>query len=197
MLSLAQLFYDSGFAVIAYDQRASGRSTDKYRGEGGYEANDLQEVIRYLDLRGKIIHPFYAIGFQLGGDAALLTVQEEKRIDGIVSVNPYLTTHRWLDIMKQKFDMMWFPFFRSIMWWWYNIRSSYAAPYRNIDNIRPITCPTVLAISPETTDDPEIVHLKELSEGKPLIIHTLPESDLEIFSWIRELSPNPTDTAGQ
>jgi pimeloyl-ACP methyl ester carboxylesterase len=61
MAPLARMFVDSGFAVVAFDQRASGRSTGEYRGEGRYEASDLDEIIRYLDLRERIIHPLITV----------------------------------------------------------------------------------------------------------------------------------------
>ncbi|MBN1212368.1 MAG: alpha/beta hydrolase, partial [candidate division Zixibacteria bacterium] len=72
LLSLARSFTDSGYAVVAYDQRASGLSSGKYHGEGFYEANDLEEIIPYLVLRERIYPPVAVVGFSLGADAALL-----------------------------------------------------------------------------------------------------------------------------
>jgi len=184
MAPLARLFVDSGFAVVAFDQRASGRSTGEYRGEGYYEANDILEIIRYLDIRERIIHPLIIIGHSLGGDAALLAALEEKRIDAVVAANPYLTTRRLQDILKKQYDMYWFPFFRTVMWWWYGIRSSYAAPYRDIDDIKAVACRTLLLTNAEVADDNEIQRIKELSSPELLESKTIPDSDEGLYREI-------------
>jgi pimeloyl-ACP methyl ester carboxylesterase len=190
MLPLARRLLDSGFDVVAYDQRASGRSTGKYRGEGRYEANDLNEVIRYLDLRERIVHPVIVVGFSLGADAGILAAQDEKRIDGVVAINPYLSTTNLLDALRKQHNVFWFPFFRTIMWWWYNIRSSYAAPYRKTDDIEPVACRTLLLVSPASPASPEGVNkaevqlLKELSPPELLEVKTIPDSEEELYGMI-------------
>ncbi len=198
MATLAKLMVDSGYAVIAYDQRASGRSTGKYRGEGQLEAADLEELIRFLDLRGRIRHPVIIIGTKLGADAGLLATLEEKRVDAVVAINPYLTTRRLQDILKKQYRMFWFPFFRSIMWWWYGIRSSYAAPYRTIDDLKPVTRPTLLLVSEEMKEEAAVRRLAEISQKEKLTIKTLPtkkeEAYREIFQFLERLpqsSPKP------
>lgn len=138
LLGLTQKLNENNFKIVAYDQRASGRSTGKYRGCGFYEASDLQEIISTMYIRGQIIDPLYVVGYGLGGDAALLTAQEEKRISRVVSINPSLTTTNYLNLLKDKFDAYWFPFYRTMMFWWYKIRSSYAPPYLEIDDIQPV-----------------------------------------------------------
>ncbi len=189
MVPLARLLVDSGFAVVAFDQRACGRSTGKYHGEGQYEASDIEELIRYLDLREQVVHPLLIVGFSLGGDGALLAALEEKRIDGVVAANPYLTTRRLQDVLKKRYDMFWVPFFRTIMWWWYGIRSSYAAPYRNIDDIKPVACRTLLFITPEAAQDNEVQRIKELSSPELLKVETMPPSD-ELYRDILHLAIN-------
>ncbi|MFQ6009081.1 MAG: alpha/beta hydrolase, partial [Candidatus Zixiibacteriota bacterium] len=184
VLPLARCLVDSGFVVVAYDQRASGRSTGKYRGEGGYEANDLNEVISYLDLRDRIVHPVIVLGFSLGADAGILAAQDEKRIDGVVAVNPYLSTTNLLDKLKKQHNMFWFPFFRTTMWWWYNIRSSYAAPYRKISDIEPVACQTLLLVSPDGIAKAEVQQLKELSSHELLEIKPKPDSEEKLLSLI-------------
>jgi len=184
MAPLAKLLVDSGFAVVAFDQRASGRSTGKYRGEGQYEASDIVEVIRYLDLRDRVIHPVLAVGFSLGGDAALLAALSERRIDGVVATNPCLTTQRLLDVLRKKHDMYWFPFFRTVMWWWYGIRSSYAASYRNLDDIKGVACRTLLLTTPEEAASREVKRLKELSSLDLLECKMIPGTQEELYSEI-------------
>jgi len=192
MAPLALLFVDSGFAVVAFDQRASGRSTGKYRGEGQYEASDLNEIIRYLDLRGRIIHPLITVGYSLGADGGLLAALEEKRINGVVAVNPYLSTRRMQDALKKQYDMLWFPFFRTIMWWWYDIRSSYAAPYRDIDDIEPVACRTLLLTTPEAARDDEVQRIKELSPPELLESRTIPALEEELHREILHFATSTT-----
>lgn len=184
VLPLARLLVDSGFAVVAFDQRASGRSTGKYRGEGQYEANDLNEIIRYLDIRERIIHPLMIVGYSLGAEGALLAALDEKRIDGVVAINPYLSTKRLQDVLKKRHGMLWFPFFRTILWWWYDIRSSYAAPYRDKDDIEPVACRTLLLIAPEAVQDDEVQRLKELSPPELLEIGMTPATEEELYHEI-------------
>lgn len=192
MVPLARLLVDSGFAVVTFDQRASGRSTGKYRGEGQYEASDIQEIIRYQDLRGRIAHPLIIVGYSLGADGALLAALDEKRIDGVVAINPYLTTRRLQDALKKRQGMIWFPFFRTIMWWWYNIRSSYAAPYRDIDDIEPVVCRTLLVTTPEAAQDAEVRRIKELSPPPLLELKMIPVSDEELYGEILRFAPSIT-----
>ncbi len=188
MLPLARWLLDSGLAVVAYDQRASGRSTGKYRGEGQYEASDLNEVIRYLDLRERIVHPVIAVGFSLGADGGILAAQDEKRLDGVVAINPYLSTTSLLDELRKQHNMFWFPFFRTIMWWWYNIRSSYAAPYRKMNDIEPVACRTLLVMSRESDNEAEVQLLKELSAPELLDVKAKPGSEEELYRMILQFS---------
>ncbi len=184
MIPLARRFVDSGFAVIAYDQRANGRSGGTYYGEGQYEASDLQALIGYLELRQRIVHPLVAVGFTLGGDAALLATIEDKRIDRVVAIDPYLTTRRMQDILRKRHDAYWFPFYRTIMWWWYDMRSSYAASYRDYDDIKAVTCPTLLFVSAEVSDDREVQRLVELSDTAILEMKTTLPDDEDLFAEI-------------
>ncbi len=170
ILSLAQLFYDSGYVVIAYDQRASGLSSGKYRGEGKFEADDLNAIISYLNLREKIYYPLTIIGYELGADAAILASLDNPHIQKVIAINPYLTTLRMQNILKEKHDLYWFPLFRTIMWFWYEIRSGYSAEYREIEKIRPVPCSTLLLIDQDYIDDEEVTELKSISESKFLLI---------------------------
>jgi pimeloyl-ACP methyl ester carboxylesterase len=174
MINIAAAFLTSGYSIIACDQRAAGRSTGEYRGDGWYEANDLSSLFPFLDLRHQLIHPVAVVGFGAGGDAAILVSREEQRIDKIVAVNPYLSSERWLDILKQRYNMFWFPFFRTVMWWWYDMRSSYAAPYRKIDNIEGVKILTILFVEESKMQDKEVLRLKELSADSLLTIHPTP-----------------------
>jgi pimeloyl-ACP methyl ester carboxylesterase len=125
-----------------------------------------------------------AVGFTLGGDAALLATIEDKRIDRVVAIDPYLTTKRMQDILRKRHDAYWFPFYRTIMWWWYDMRSSYAASYRDYDDIKAVACPTLLFISEEVSDDREVQRLAELSDPALLELKTTLPDDDRLFAEI-------------
>ncbi|MEW5995046.1 MAG: alpha/beta fold hydrolase [Candidatus Zixiibacteriota bacterium] len=184
MTPWARLFVDSGYAVVVYDQRASGLSTAKYRSDGQLEAGDIQEIIRYLDLRGRIVHPVILVGGRLGADAALLAAQQEQRVDAVVAMNPYLTTKRMLDILKDEHGMFRFPFFRTVMWWWYGIRSSYAVNYRDIDDLKGVGAGALLLLPADKLEDKEVQRLLELSETGLLDVQAAPSSDDELYQRV-------------
>ncbi len=176
LVSLAAIFHDSGYGVITYDQRASGASSGAYHGEGYYEASDLESVISYLELRGHIVHPLTVVGFQLGADAGLLAQLEEGRIDAVAAISPYLTTQNLLDALRERTGTFWFPFYRTTIFWWYNIRSSYAAPKRTIDDIKPVVCRTLVLVSKSFQSSAAVEKLKAISPGDKLTIGTIPDS---------------------
>lgn len=177
MVTMARRLLDSHYAVFAYDQRASGRSTGKYHGDGQYEADDIVAAVSYLNIRGQISHPLYVVGFSLGADAAILASLEEKRIDGVVAVRPYLTTTRLLDALRKRHGTFWFPLYRTMMWWWYNIRSGYAAKYRDTDNIQPVACRTLILVPISEIDEEEITRIKEISPPDLLTVEATPDDD--------------------
>ena len=124
------------------------------------------------------------MGRSLGAAAGLLAALEEERIEGVVAIDPYLTTTRMLDSLRTEHETLWIPFFRTIFWWWYEIRSSYAVPYRTTDDIRPVRCRTLVLTSPDRLNDAEILRLKELSEASTLEIETLPSDDATLIDTI-------------
>lgn len=181
LLELARKFVDVGYAVIVYDQRASGRSTGLYHGEGQYEASDLIAVIAWYDLRQLLPSPVTVVGFGVGADAALLARAEDDRISNVVAVEPYLSTKRMQDVYRQQYDAYWFPLYRTIMWFWYDIRSSYAASYREVEDVHGVDCPTLLMIDPERQDDEAVVRLRELSSAQVLTVRSPVTDVTELF----------------
>lgn len=170
MLPLSMILIDSGYNVIVYDQRAAGYSTGKYHGEGRYEADDLVEMIAFFNLRGKLTHPVTAVGYGLGAEAAILAGIDESRIDKVVAFYPFLSTEGLIDAKIKERDMLWFPFRSTLLWWWYNIRSSYAAPYREIDQIEGIDKPTLLVLDPDQVNGEATSLFKERSDSSKLEI---------------------------
>jgi pimeloyl-ACP methyl ester carboxylesterase len=189
LIGLAKRFLDRGYAVVAYDQRASGHSTGKYHGEGQYEASDLHEVIAWLVFREKVAHPAVAVGWGLGGDAAIMAAQEDKRLDRVVAIRPYLTTERWLSLTRQLHETWWFPLYQTITWFWYNIRSSYAAAFRETEHIETVACPALLLIEEESKEDDAVVRLKEVSENDLLTIETVPDNRKAVYDRIMQYAP--------
>ena len=188
MLTLVTAFLGEGFSVAVYDQRAAGRSSGLYRGEGQYESNDLQAIIAYLDLRGKIAHPCVVVGFETGADAALLAAQEAQRIDVVAAVSPYLSTRHMQDVLKKKHDTYWFPFYRTIMWFWYDIQSSYSAPYRNIEHIQALVKPALVLATTDAIQSDEYSKLVELSEPDLLSIRELPTDPGRVIEVILDFA---------
>ncbi len=197
MLPWAKQFTDSGYIVVLYDQRATGFSTDAYHGEGRYEAEDLIAVIGYLDLRDMIAHPLAVIGETVGGDAAYLASLEEPRIDGVVAIDPYLSTTRMWDILRKRYDLLPIPFFRTVMWWWYDIRSGYAAPYRSVDDIEPVEVATLVYVPSDDLECAEVQKLKAESPTDLLEVEAdpaTPEALLEnLFGFVRVIQPHPVE----
>ncbi len=179
LFELAAQLHEAGFVVVAYDQRASGLTTGKYRGEGHLEGTDVQALVSHLEIREQIVHPLYLVGYGLGGEAALLASLEEERIDGVVAVRPYFTTKRMQDVLRARYDTYWFPFYRTITWWWYGIRSGYGAPYRRIDDIRPVRCRTLVYANVDAHEETE--RLRELSPADLLQIKQIPVGKRAVY----------------
>ena len=197
ILWLASAFVQSGYIVLACDQRASGRSTGQYRGGGLYESSDLDELIANIDLRYRIEHPLVAVGFGTGADAVILSSQNESRLDAIVAIEPYLTSTRLLNKLKEQHNMLWFPFFRSVVWWWYEMRSSYAVEYSEISDIDPVGAPALLFVSPEDFDDKEVRQIETVSSrsGK-LRLEKTPADDSSLEAIILDFVKNlPADSS--
>ena len=192
LINLTRILTDSGYSVVVYDQRSCGLSTGKYYSDGQYEAADLVSIISYLELRELITHPLVLVGFERGAEATLLAAGEEKRINAALAFNPYLSTDRMLDILKDRFDTYWFPLYKTIMYWWYEIRSGYASPYREAEDIKAVACPTLMFIPADQMEDEEVLKIKELSSADSLTIKEAPdEMDAVISEILNYLSSHP------
>ena len=192
ILWLASAFVQSGYTLLACDQRASGRSSGQYRGGGQYESSDLDELIANIDLRYRLKHPLVAVGFGTGADAVIISAQNESRLDAIVAIEPYLTSTRLLNKLKEQHDMLWFPFFRSVVWWWYEMRSSYAVEYREISDIDEVGAAALLFVAPDDFDDEEVRQIEMISSrsGKLRLEKTPPDNgSLEaiILDFVKDL----------
>ncbi len=184
IVSLAQDLIDARFAVITYDQRASGLTTGHFHSDGQLEAQDLEAVIAYFEIRGQIHHPLIVLGFRAGGDAAMMAEAEEKRIDGVIAVNPYLTTQRMLDKLVAEFGTYRFPFHRTTLWWWYGIRSGYALTARDVEDIVAVSAPTHLYLDSSSLNDQEVLKLAQLSGPEHLTISPVTTGNRELVAAV-------------
>ena len=81
----ARRFVDEGVAVVAFDQRAHGRSTGEYVTYGAKEVGDLRLVIDVaLEKWGRDL-PVVLVGESLGAAVALQTAAVEPRVRAVVA----------------------------------------------------------------------------------------------------------------
>ena len=193
MIPLGKRLNAEGYAIVFLDQRTSGYSSGRFHGDGQVEATDLIESISWLDLRTRVYIPLTVIGYGLGGEAALIASAEDNRINRVLAVNPYLTSERMQALQKAEHDLIWFPFYNTVMWWWYNTSSSYTNPYREIDQIMAVKAATMLMMPAGETEIPEVNRLAELSGDKLTVVAT-PESPDEITEAVIDyLVPGETE----
>ena len=138
-------------------------------------------------IREKLTHPVTVVGYSLGGDAALLATEDSQEIDRIIAVRPYLSTMRLQDILKERHDLYWLPFFRTVMWFWYEIRSSYAPEYRELDDVSAAEVPTVLFIPADKMEDEEVLRFQELSDPNVAEVKPIDSSVVDLTPMILEL----------
>jgi len=174
MKSLALALADSGFGVVMYDQRASGLSTGKYHSDGQMEAADLESVVGHLGLHSLLTAPLIVAGWKLGADAALGAALEEKRISAVLAVEPYLSSRQLVDSYQAEFRTWRIPLYRTIIWFWFNARSSYGLDFRDDENIPGVACRTLLMT---TTDPPTDPALKTLVEKSGSLLAFVPATN--------------------
>ncbi|PWB76234.1 hypothetical protein C3F09_00730 [candidate division GN15 bacterium] len=177
LVESAKALADSGLEVVLYDQRATGLSTGKYRSDGQLETSDLEALVGYLEIQGRLKHPLTVIGWGVGGDAAVSAENDESRINEVVAIDPYLTTERMVQLTLKKNNVMWFPFNQTIFWWWYKIRSGYAIDFRTEENLVPVKCRTIIGLPADRLSDPEVRKLIEISSKELLTVIPVEQVD--------------------
>ena len=92
MLEWAESLWKGGFHVLLFDFRAVGHS-EGHRATGGFmEAQDVIGAVRYIASRPDCAGlSMGALGFSMGGSAAILAAPEEPRIQAIVTHAAYAT----------------------------------------------------------------------------------------------------------
>lgn len=185
---VSRMLADSGFVLWLYDQRATGTSTGKYHSDGQLESQDVEAIVSYLELHGKLTHPVIVLGFGLAGEAAMLATAEEKRVNAVVAVNPYLTSERMITELRQGRSLIWFPFWKNILWWWFKTRSGYAIDLRGTNDIKPVAAKTVVELSPDRIGSADAARLKEVSPPELLQIIPVESSDQDLVRQIISLT---------
>ncbi len=164
--SLAELtrsLVDSGFSVVVYDQRASGLSTGKYHSDGRMESADFEALVAYLGIHDQLTAPVIAVGWRTGADAALLAQADEKRISAVLAIEPYLSTNRFVETYQSQFQSWKFPFWRTLLWFWLNARSSYGLGFVNSGDAASVSGRATLMISESDQSSGEVAALKARS----------------------------------
>lgn len=185
---------DSGLAVLAYDQRACGLSGGKYHFAGEYEADDLVELIVYLNIHEILVAPIIAVGFDLGADAVIGASRKENRILATIAIEPYLSSSRWIENQKEKFETFSIPLNNMIYYWWFQKHTGYPFDRTFADDLQSIDKPATIYMSDSDIEIEEIIRLKEISSPEFLTIslkskniNELQESVLlSIYSYINQ-----------
>jgi len=172
---------DSGLAVVIYDQRAGGFSGGKYHAAGDYEADDLVQVIIDLNFRQLLFHPLIAVGFDLGADAVINASQQEKRIDGVIAIEPYFTSSRWISMLTCQKEALAIPLHNIVYFWWYQKLTGFPFDRTGIDDIQPVETNTILIMSEQNLESEEAVRLQELSAD---VIKTVKQTDKDKLNHI-------------
>ncbi len=84
-VSAAQRFLEQGIAVVAFDQRAHGRSTGEYVTYGAKEVGDLRLVIDVALKKWGRELPVVLVGESLGAAVALQTAAVDQRVRAVVA----------------------------------------------------------------------------------------------------------------
>lgn len=185
---------EAGFQVIAYDQRAYGKSEGNYRSGGYYEGNDLQEVIYSLNLEDRLIHPLIVWGEEHGANAALHAWENDNRIDYVIAENPVVDGRDWQKRIRDHDGRTAPNFMMGIIWWWMKQKSGYEFSVESVDisdaygsaivnhsgRIFTITCG-----SDEVPDNVYIAELKEM--GGEWMVLPCPEEETLFDSHQQEI----------
>ena len=198
IISYISPLLDSGLAVLTYDQRACGLSGGKHHFAGDYETDDLIDLIAYLNIHEMLAPPVIAVGFEIGGDAAIGAIRKEDRITAAIAVDPYLTSSRWIEKRKEKIEAFSIPLNNMIYYWWFQKLTGYPFDRTCADDLITVSTPTTIYMSDNEIDIEEIIRLKEISQPEILTISSKPKNPndlqnnilLEIYLYISQ----PPDT---
>lgn len=184
IISYISPLLDSGLAVIAYDQRACGLSGGKYHFAGNYEADDLVDLIVYLNIHEMLVQPVITVGFDLGADAVIGASRDENRISRALAIDPYLSSSRWLTMRKEKSGLLSIPLNGIIYFWWFQKHTGYPFDRTFADDLQPIERQTSIYIPDSELETEELIRLKEISSPEILTISLKPLDTNELQKTI-------------
>jgi len=199
LISYISPLLDTGLAVVIYDQRASGFSGGKYHAAGIYEADDLVQLIVDLNFKGMLFPPLTVVGFDLGADAVIFASQKENRIDGVVAINPYLTSSRWISSLVRAKNALAIPLYKMVYFWWYQKLTGFPFDRTGVDDIQPVETRTILIAGQSAFEEDEYLKLMEISPDAVTTVSRAPDSDKEksrqmILEYILYMAGIPTGT---
>lgn len=187
-----------GLAVITYDQRATGFSGGIWHTGGNYEGEDLVDLIADLNIHERLNAPVVAVGFGMGGDAAIKAAANEKRIDAIVLVDPLLTGYRWFETRIEKVSAMRIPLSNRTYYWWFRKISGFPYDRVKVDDLTALSTRTLLLMPPDDLENEAPGRLIELTPAELLTVVPLPSDQSalagKIIDFVESLPEPATDS---
>jgi dienelactone hydrolase len=90
MLSRARFLQQAGYWALVFDFQANGESPGEHYTSGYLESEDARAAVRYMHSKARV-HRVGAVGFSLGGAAALLGPHGPLTVDAMVLEAVYPT----------------------------------------------------------------------------------------------------------
>jgi hypothetical protein len=146
------------------------------------ESADLEALVGHLGIHDQLPIPVVAAGWRAGADAALLAQVDDKRISAVLAIEPYLSTDRFIESYQAEFQSWKFPFWRTLLWFWFNARSSYGLAYVGSDDLAALGGRATLMLGESDLNSPEVSVMTSKS-GSNLTIMSL-ETDANKLAGI-------------
>ncbi len=101
-------YHRRGYNVVAYDERAHGKSEGLNATIGYYEKYDVSACIDAIENRSSFTRPLLIHGFSMGGAISLQAMAIEKRIQGGIVEGAFCNLREtMLDYMEKKIYIRW------------------------------------------------------------------------------------------
>ena len=144
MLGWAEALWQHGFALLLFDFRGYGRSSDDLCSAGYKEIQDLLGVLDYAARRPELAGlPIGVFGFSMGGAVAIMTAADDLRIQAVATLGAFATLDRavWQRCKRHfgplgpvaKWAMTNIGFVKR----WYPVEFSRVAPINAVTRITP------------------------------------------------------------
>lgn len=144
MLGHARFLRDSGYASLALDMRAHGRSEGDRIGLAFDEPRDVSAAIDWILAHEQMSQkPIVLLGISMGGATALRTAAARPEVDGVISQGSYASVDRmvigFMEMMgvPRALALVLDPFARLALATVYGVWPSTASPVHDIGAIAP------------------------------------------------------------